>query len=532
MQNSRLNRVPGSRCFATGTLLVLCAVVLAAPAAAQTPDNPDPVAEAERLRAARDFAGAARVLRRHVAQYADDVDAARLHAQSLYWAGDTAAARQAYETAIHRHPGHEGLRVDFGRMLLETGRYRRMHEVLAPTLAPPRPAAEAQTLVGTAAYWQGDYPTAIRAFESALRADPSRSDARNQLLEIASLTAPWFRLAIGGSRDDQPLDRGVVGAEAGWNVSPLTAFTARYQSGRIASGDSVWLTTMAGELGFSHYSPSSRLELEAAGGFAQRGRERTVQWTGRGGAGLRLPNRVTLRARGERFVSIQTLASLDTAIMGHAGAALVEWNTPRGWLAEAGLRREWYADANAISAAHAWLLAPIIAGPALTMQAGYGANAQSADESRYVADATTGGRYTPYYTPLELRSHSLLGAVQLRLTRRALFRANGSFGVRADEVDPAAPGGSDPIGGPPIIGLPGGGGGGGGEAGRRSFNPWTGRGSLEFSPTADLEVSLGAEAMHTAFYTNTSASTRITWRFGGWARRGAERRIQSPSSSR
>ncbi|HEV2150474.1 MAG TPA: tetratricopeptide repeat protein, partial [Longimicrobiaceae bacterium] len=93
-------------------LLVALVVALTAPAAArgQTPAPADALAEASWLRDERDFAGAAELLRRHAAAHPEDANAARMLAQTLYWAGDVPAAETRYEGALRRWPEDPWLR--------------------------------------------------------------------------------------------------------------------------------------------------------------------------------------------------------------------------------------------------------------------------------------------------------------------------------------------------------------------------------------------------------------------------------------
>src|SRR5688572_23989461 len=109
---------------------VLVIVMLwGAPAAAQTPP-PNAVVEAQRLRDAGNFAGAAQLLRAQLVQRPDDGDAARLLAQTLYWLKDLEGARAVYETTIGRHPSDVTARLQYARMLAETGKRVPARELL------------------------------------------------------------------------------------------------------------------------------------------------------------------------------------------------------------------------------------------------------------------------------------------------------------------------------------------------------------------------------------------------------------------
>jgi tetratricopeptide (TPR) repeat protein len=280
------------------------------------------VAAASRRRDQGDLAGAIAILRPYVAQHPDDAVASRQLAQLFYWTKATGEARALYESTLARHPNDAQLRLEYGRMLLET-RDARLTAVVDPLLrgSSPRDAAAAANLLGTAAYWSGDLSTAMRHFRLALAADSSLADARLQLGEITSLTAPWVRASAELRHDDQPLDRIDGEAEAGWYATPLTAITARAGASRLQSSDSVTLTMQAAELRLTHYAAPLHTDLDAAASVLQRSAGGSTDWTGRLGAGVRLPHALTLSLRGERDVYLYTVASLSTPVMTRTGAA-------------------------------------------------------------------------------------------------------------------------------------------------------------------------------------------------------------------
>src|SRR5450830_1686682 len=109
---------------------ITCLVPAAAAAATQTRTQ-NPVEEAQRLRAAGDFASAARLLTARVAKNPDDAEAARLLAQTLYWLKDVERASAVYEAALIRHPKDTALRLQYARMLVETRSALRARELLA-----------------------------------------------------------------------------------------------------------------------------------------------------------------------------------------------------------------------------------------------------------------------------------------------------------------------------------------------------------------------------------------------------------------
>ncbi|MEO7964614.1 MAG: hypothetical protein ABIT38_11990, partial [Gemmatimonadaceae bacterium] len=182
--------------------------------------------------------------------------------------------------------------------------------------------------------------------------------------------------------------------------------------------------------------------------------------------------------------------------------------------------RQLYDDNNAINTAYAWLLAPVAKGQSGIVQIGYSFAAQDAEHTRWqiaqpvqpypITDdrVRTNGRYVPYYTPLNLLSHSILGAATTHPTSRVTFHLDGSFAVRAtDDAPVIVVVGTTPADASLAT-----------TTWKRSFNPWTGRGALDIASSSALSLGVAGEVMHTAYYTGTIVRLQATFRFAGSAK--------------
>jgi uncharacterized protein (TIGR02996 family) len=480
--------------------------VIAAPQA----ETQDTLAQAQRLRDAGNFAGAVELLRVQIAQNPGNGEAARLLAQTLYWLKDIPGARAAYETALVRHPEDTTLRLQYARMLAETGEHARARGLLAPLLGISATRAEAETLMGMLAYWEGDLSGARNLFIGALQANPNQEEARRQLREILASTAPWFRVSSGGWHDNQPLNRLALGVEAGWFATPLTQLTVRAQPTRYWT-DGLTDTIGAAEVVLANYAPAARLETELAAGAVRRSQGGDPwDWTGRAALGLRLPKHVTLRIRFERTPYFYTTSSLTTPVMVDTMAALLHFGDVRGWLGEAAYDHQRYPDHNTIQTAYGWLLAPLVHRTPVEIQAGYAFADSNADSSRFVLAQpiqpflptdprfNLAGVYSPYFTPIHQVTHSALAAFTLRPARKATFRVDGSYAVRATDDAPffAVSGGQSLLNTFP-----------------RKFSPWNVRASLTITLHEGLTLEPTGEMGRTAFYSWGAAGLQLTYHF-------------------
>jgi len=452
------------------------------------------VAAAQALQAAGELAQAARLLEAHLAEHPDDSEAGRALAQTLYWLHDVSGARRIYDASLVRHPNDTRLQMEYARMLAETGEPARARALLTPLRDIPGTRADALTLLGTLAYWQGDLTAAEALFSDALRASPEQPDARRMVQEIYTATAPWVRVSPALWHDDQPYTRGAVLVEAGWFATPLAPVRVRMQPVHFTN-DAASTTIWNGDAEIGHFAPRLRLETMIAGGIVYRdlsGR-RSTDWKGGASAGVRLPGQATLRARIDRAPYLATPVSLASNITTRTIAGELQWNHPRGWLAQAAWQRQRFPDDNAIRTVYGWVLAPVVRQPRVELHAGYAFAADDAEESRFGSAG-----YEPYYTPSQVVKHSLIGSVTARPASRVTLRTGGAYAVRATEDAPS------------LVTV-------GGRTQRvfaaRELQAWDARSSVELTTTNAVTIGVSGQFGRGAFYEWAAGELSVTYRF-------------------
>ena len=491
--------------FSLGATAVAACLATTSVAFSQQPEQPSAVAEAGQLRDSGRFVEAIEVLRRHRALHPDDGDAIRMLAQTLYWVKDVSAARALYDSGLVLHPVDTALRLQYGRMLMEIGDPAQSKSTLDPlvTASPPNP--QALELLGTIAYWQGDFTSARRSFERAIAGDTSLVDARRQLNEIRALTATWIRTVARGSTDDQPVKGAGAEIETGYYINPLWALIGRARSSFLSedastspSASSTNLSVFSGSIGVAGSIPSSRINISVDGGLFNRSTPSKLDWTAKGELGARLGSFVKAAVRAERASYLYTEASLRTHVMTNSIGAALDVDR-HGWIGKAAFDLLRFPDENSTSTAYAWAMAPLVRTAGATLQAGYSASYQDAQQLRFVRNAADSrGHYDPYYTPQNMFINSVIGAFTGSGTTGLVVRLGGSYGFHAREDAPTftiAPGGSIVL-----------------ESFNRSFHPWSARASLEKTMTPRSVLSAHIDHSKTAFYHVTNAVIELTWR--------------------
>ena len=488
-----------------GATVVAACLATTSVSFSQQPEQLSAVAEAGQLRDSGRFVEAIEVLRRHRALHPDDGDAIRMLAQTLYWVKDVAGARALSDSGLVLYPADTTLRLQYARMLMETGDPVHSKQILDPLVSGSPPDPRALTLLGTMAYWQGDLTSARRSFEEAIAADTSIADARRQLNEIRALTATWIRAAAVGLTDDQPVKGVGAEVETGYYISPRLAVIARARSSFLSedastnpSSSSTNLSVFSGSIGIAGSGPSSPISIAVEGGLFNRSTPSRLDWTAKGELGAKLGSFVKAGIRAERAAYLYTEASLRTHVMTNLVGAALDVDR-HGWLGKTAFELQRFPDDNSTSTAYAWAMAPLVRTSAVTLQAGYAASYQDTRDLRFVRNAADSvGHYEPYYTPQNMFIHSAIGAFTGSGASGLVVRLGGSYGFRATEDAPSfatAPGGSKFL-----------------ESVNRSFNPWSARASIEKTLTSRSVFIARVDHAKTAFYRVTNAALELTWR--------------------
>lgn len=401
------------------------------------------VAEAMRLRNAGAFEESIVLLKAHLRAYPNDGDAIRLLAQTQYWVKDLEGAKQTYERALELHPEDVTLRQQYSQMLSET-------------------------------------------------AHPGG----------------WVKVSPAFHHDDQPMDRLEVTGEAGWFVRDATSIGLRVLAMQFSLEDSASRNATSAALTFSGSSRESGLNFEATGGFLQRSFGSGSDLIGSGSLSVPINPPVRLRGVLDRAGYFYTEASLSRAVMTNTAGAYLTLNSSRGWLGEISAQIQQYPDDNSTTTAYAWLLAPVIKSAHSMVHLGYSGAFQNARELRFGLEKPTqavgpanpnynfAGRYSPYYTPKDLKTHSVIAALMFGQGGTALLRLNGGYAVNGSENAPHFV----PVSllSPPRT-----------EARltmvSRDIHPWNARGSVDLNATRNSALTLGAETARTAFYSSVGA---------------------------
>lgn len=489
--------------FAAALLLL---GLMSAPLKAQSP-----VDRARTLRDGGDLAGAAEVLRQHLANRPDDLVALTLLAETSYWQRDFDGAVALWRRALDLAPADDGIRLAFGQVLVELQRADEARAILEPlTDRTDGFGAEAGYQLALLDWWSGELTRARDGFRNVLEREPAHPGATEALHAIRADAAPWLRMDPRGARDTQTLSRAGADIEAGGFLSPLVTATVAASLTRFAWSDSS-ASVASGEARLQTRFVAARTSLALGGGVAHWTSTGDTRFIGAAAITTDLARHLAVDVAASRSPYTWTTASLGTPLTPQRYTARLILDVPASWAGELGARTDGFADGNRVDAFWAWLIAPILHGGAGDLRLGWQAGFQDARASRSTpvpngmdASGTPlySGRFVPYYTPERIFAHGPAGAFTLRLSGRVTFSANGSWGAFAKEDAPFWYAPDTVPGTPPVMGVY-----------RRSFQPLELHGSLRIATSRRADVYIEATHARTAFYDDTRGRAGVIVRF-------------------
>jgi hypothetical protein len=343
---------------------------------------------------------------------------------------------------------------------------------------------------------------------------------------LAAQSAPWAKTHVFSgielAHDDQPITtfRPTV---AVWGfLNDWTSVGARISTAGFRLGDTASRTLTIASATLSQTLLSGRVTLDGELGAVSRSWRTSADGVGNARVTAKPTAWSTVSARVERFIYTSTEASLSSDVAPSRFTADAGISLPSGWMGQA----EWQdtrfgpfgfvpAGDNDVTSAFGWVLAPVPGVAPGALQVGYSFAAANSTKLMYgLANPNQRGTpnspsfdftgiYNPYYTPRDVRMHSALASLTTTSGRFA-FHANGAYGFHATEDAPhiaaavATPRGA----GADVIEVP------------RSFSPWNLRATVTSAVTRAASLSVGAELMHTAFYSAQSATVSLDYTFG------------------
>ncbi|MDB5222104.1 MAG: hypothetical protein JWN83_771 [Chitinophagaceae bacterium] len=379
----------------------------------------------------------------------NDINALRLHAQVLYWMKDFNRASEVYEKTLVSFPDQHVVKLDYGRMLFETGKLSHAQLLLEDYRTYDSANAEVNILLARLYYWNGHIQKAKERVADVLKPYPDNPTALGILAEINTLTAPYIRLRGIYISDDQPLKSTDVEVEAGWYRSWLFNPGLHINYNHFTLPDSLFNSLWI-QLGNKISFGNSGFSISATGGiFKHHANDNNAILTGNLLLAQKISNSIVLEVFTAKKPYQYSSTSVRSPVIQNFSGVAVNLNKANKWLGRGAYQAEKFEDDNKIQTIYLWLLAPIINKKNFSLKAGYAFNHSNADRNTFTsvkslnsviqttaAGGSVEGYYNPYFTPNNQTIHSLLASVGILLSDKVNFTSRVNIGVSASSDYP------------------------------------------------------------------------------------------------
>jgi hypothetical protein len=427
--------------FSILILILICQFLSAQPGVVK-----DTVETARQLSYEGNYKDAVQLLSTYETDNPNEINAVRLHAQILYWMEDYNAAFQLCESYLKDNPEEHYLVLDYIRMLFEQERYEKAKLLLSEYLKIDSSNVEANNMLGTIYYWQGNPETSLSYFHNVLIVFPANEWALGFVNQIRQATTTYLNIKSCYSDDTQPLKTIDTKLQAGWYSSNLLMPEVIIQEkffNRDGSNNSSFQFSIGNKFSFSKILT----DVFVSGGIYTTPGSKKANWIGKFGVTKKLLKYISSTASVSRNQYLYTLSSLQQTIIYENYSVALIYDEPGSWNGNAGFTHQNFADNNYIQSAYAWLLLPAIEFSIFKFKFGYAYNFSNSKENRFkpvkslnelTAEFNTTsnivGEYNPYFTPRNQNIHSVLGTISFNPVEMFSLTVNLNAGVfsRAD----------------------------------------------------------------------------------------------------
>ena len=403
---------------------------------------------AKNLRNRGDYQKAVNVLENFDATYPDNYWLLQLYAETLFWMKEYDKADNVYRRAIRVYPNNYELKYEYALFLYDRGHYQNARELLLLYNQKYPDIEEVQSLLGITSYYLGDFKEAGFYLESSLKKNPNNKTTKQIYTEVLHIIKPWLKGNVLYSKDSQPMSQWTPALSGGWYQSHFLnlSFKATYQNfstDSINSGISGFViknSVIIPHAGF-------KATIGVGGFYSSIDSTLDLAWS------LKLDQRLTknlfLKAGAERSPYTYTIASIASPFLSNKYHVSLSYETTESWNANLGYIGEYFYDTNHVQTAYAWVLSPSFKFSIFRVNVGYAFNYSHAKESRYISEQSLDdiltdydstrqitGVYSPYFTPDNQFSNSLLANVFIVPSSKVNVKLHASVGIFSRTMNP------------------------------------------------------------------------------------------------
>jgi tetratricopeptide (TPR) repeat protein len=362
-----------------------------------------------------------KLLKKAYSHHPDNLNVAWLTAQTAFWANKISKSKQIYRKAIKDNLKNMYLKLDYSKMLVNTGDFLEATDLLKNYLSYDSTNAQALTALSRISFWECRYNDATKKVRKALKSDPKFPDALSLEKEIAIARSPYLKIGAGYITDDQPMTTISTLIAAGFYFHPLSSVHFNLQTPFMIR-DGQTLNAFLFDAGNVSCFSSAGLTIGIDAGVGRFPFKAIYMGTGNLTLDEICLRHLEISVLAERNPYFLTRSSIDTVVIQNHLKGSIGWNNLNNWNGQIAVEAFTYPiDKNLTYSAYGWIFAPPVKFSVFRLGFGYAYNYSSSQKNRYLpekslseiianweSNQSIAGIYNPYYTPKDQQFHSFL----------------------------------------------------------------------------------------------------------------------------
>src|ERR1035437_7368851 len=262
----------------------------------------DTLNQAKKMRAEGKIHQAYSLLKETYRHHPDDLNVAWLTAQTAFWANRIVESKRIYEKAVKANPNNLYLKLDYAKMLVNSGNYKRGEDLLSQYIVY----------------------------------DPKSKDAYSLLDEINLARSPYLKLSVGYTSDDQIMQTLSTRLEMGFYFSSLFSLHYNLQAPVfIRNGKTSNALLM--QVGNTTFISNASLKIGMDLGIVKFPFSSTSSLTGNVSLDKIFIRHLEMEVSDQRNPYFSTLSSIDTMVIQNHFTGSIGWNKVNSWTGKAAI---------------------------------------------------------------------------------------------------------------------------------------------------------------------------------------------------
>jgi hypothetical protein len=469
------------------------------------------VSNAKKLLSENKYEPAGLLLKTYYAKNSTDLEYVWLYAYTAHLNKQDELATQLYDKAISISPENMDLKLEYARMLYETGNLLASQKLVDILKNSSIDQSEVLLLDANLNYWNGKFDKANESLLLLKKLYPN-STITNELTQLIKDTkAPFFQAEVNYLTDNQPLEAISEQIKLGKFQSWIFFPTLSIKNYNFSNSSQVIEASLSNLIQFG----SSGIAVKIEGGTYYNQAINKNNLIGEFSFKKSLSKKTNLEIGANRKPYIATIISTTYDLMQNNVFAIVEsGDISKSSFIHLGYNQQFFADQNSIQTFGAWGLTKPILASAMKIQLGYGFSYSDSKTILYVPTQPThttttngvsvvDGEYSPYFTPDNLMINSAILVMSLDLSKQFKITAKGNYGFYAQANTPQLVANTQSFDGTEID-L---------NSSTTKISPFDLEFSLNFQLNKKLSISAKAAYFDTYYYNSLNTMIRLNYRF-------------------